>query len=238
MDFTQLMHLTGLGLAFLVALGLTLGLGYLVAIAIQYLRTKYQDHARDALMARRQALSEKVRMREIEDKAKLEELSSKRKIAEVQGDLAKFTFAQDAEMDTLRTDATAKSKGILSKLDERLRAHLENAKAMEAQFHQERDSLIQQISQAQERLDEHRRTLDAAHDREQALTATNARLEQERNSLQEQVADLRSHLAAAETKRPLDTTLMNMAKSLDDALRGMQSLSTEVKTIRENQERF
>jgi chromosome segregation ATPase len=233
LDVYGLLSLTGMTLAVILALALVVAVVYLAAIGIQKLRIWMHDLIREAMSARAASITAKARQQDAQNKARIDELQAKQRIAEAEGNLTRFTLTQDAEMSTLKADANAKSKGVLSQLDQRFKALADQQREAEDRHEREKHGLQQQIEAAQHRIDDARRTLDDATAREQQHLATIARLEQEVRSQQEMIADLRSHLTAAETARPLNATLMNMAKSLDD----LAKHQTE-QTKRTDQQRF
>ena len=165
-DLTTIAQITGLALAAITSLAVVTGVAYILAINIQKLRIKLHDLSHESLTARTASQAAKNRQQEASNKARVEELQAKQRIAEAEGNLARFTLSQTAEMSTLKADANARSKGVLSQLDQRLNALLEQQREAEDRHIREKDTLQLQLVTYQDRVEDARRVIDDANARD------------------------------------------------------------------------
>lgn len=192
--------------------GLTVS-SYGCLFIIQFVRKYYlqQQRLTESLSVQVKEQTKNLQMKLIEiNRRKLQE---DKNFAELSNGIQQYLIRSKAELKQIKKDANAKASGILSELAETMQKQME-----------ERSRLTETIESLEKRLiEEQKRSIDLIASK--TVDAENiATMNAQNSALQDQVADLRAFLTAAETKRPINDSLLYLGKSIDDMQRRFEGL--------------
>lgn len=212
---------------------------YAMGFVVQWMRNRYLSEGRGVAAQRTQIATELGRLHQIEDLAKKDALVAARKLAELNSSLRRLQIEQESEAATLKKDLAMKNRGVLSQIAQQMGEQIAHQRAMEDRFQHERqelehrvaalreanDGLRQQVEQLARKQDHGEMSQQRLLAEKDALATQTAA---EKEALLNQIADLRSYLAAAEAKQPINQALMNIVKEMDHLSRAVAMISHRV----------